>query len=222
MKTKIILLSLSLIALLAVSCGKEDSADVSKVVTFPEFVMEGEQYITIEAGEPFTDPGVKAYFDGQEVPVTVTGSVNTDLLKRQEIVYTAMGSVPGEISVSNSITRYVTVTVSDDIIVGDYTYATAAGVANPAKSMTISFNGMLGKYSATDLGNQGTPIPVTFDLVDGKFVMNPEVQDSPFGPFSVNSAVGEMTIVDGFIRFPFIFVSGTNTGYSGIGHWLKK
>jgi hypothetical protein len=58
------------------SCEREkDSEGISKITYFPDFKMTGDEVIFLNKGTAFTDPGVKAYENGIEIPVrqSVTG-----------------------------------------------------------------------------------------------------------------------------------------------------
>lgn len=222
MSTKIRLFYSLLIIILAgaalSSCSK-DSEGLSKVLTYPTFEMEGDQYITINVGSSYTDPGVTAWSGETELDVTVTGSVDTSVPNYYTITYST--EITGEISMSASTNRYVHVIVPGDPYIGEYYHATAAGAphATRTKTMEIRFNGGANKYRASDMGNQGSPIPVTFIVTGGVLTADPVIQSCTYGGWSLN---GEFTIIDGFVKFPFKFVEGGNTGTALTGYWKKK
>ena len=69
------------VALTLLSCEKDDeTANISQVTTYPDFVLEGEDLIVIVQGENFTDPGVRALEGETEIPVStsVVGSPYID------------------------------------------------------------------------------------------------------------------------------------------------
>jgi hypothetical protein len=55
-----------------VSCEKEETANISSVTSYPNFIMTGEDLVVTWVGAGFTDPGVKAEAGGTEIPVTTS------------------------------------------------------------------------------------------------------------------------------------------------------
>ena len=92
---KFIPLFYSLLAVLFVACNKdeihntEDQVGISRVTHFAVLQMSGPAYMSIVKGSTFTDPGVKAYEGSNEIPVTITGSVNTDETGLYVLTYSA-------------------------------------------------------------------------------------------------------------------------------------
>ncbi|KAA5548571.1 immunoglobulin-like domain-containing protein [Adhaeribacter rhizoryzae] len=57
------------------SCEKDDeTANISRVTSYPNFSMTGEDLVVTWVGAGFTDPGVKAEAGGNDLPVTTTVS----------------------------------------------------------------------------------------------------------------------------------------------------
>ncbi len=72
---KIIYLLLLPIIFIAVttSCEREkESEGISRITYFPDFKMSGDEVIVLNKGDNFTDPGIKAYENGVEIPVKST------------------------------------------------------------------------------------------------------------------------------------------------------
>jgi Domain of unknown function (DUF5011) len=86
----------SLAFMLFAACSKEPSFDYeegtvgsSRITHFPVFEYSGKTAMSVVKGTPFTDPGVKAKEGDTEIPVTVTGSVNTAVTGFYRLDYTA-------------------------------------------------------------------------------------------------------------------------------------
>jgi hypothetical protein len=115
--TRNILLAISLIAVM--SCEKKiDSDGLSKITYYPNFTMNGDAEMLLSVGADFTDPGVVATENGNEIPntVTVTGdffsgavsSVNTDVADKYIINYSATNSDGFAGTISRSVYVYNT------------------------------------------------------------------------------------------------------------------
>jgi hypothetical protein len=50
-------------------CNDLESEGLSRITYFPEFELQGEELYFIGEGDDFTDPGVKAFEAGEEIPV---------------------------------------------------------------------------------------------------------------------------------------------------------
>lgn len=91
---KIALICLSFI--LFIACKKDVSFDYaegtvgsSRVTNFPVFEFSGKDAMSVVVGSTYTDPGVKAKEGGSDIPVTVTGTVNTAVPGYYNLEYTA-------------------------------------------------------------------------------------------------------------------------------------
>jgi len=103
MKTTKILIAVFFITLSFVSCEKNvDSDNLSKITFYPTFEMTGDDFQIITLGTPYSDPGILATENGQEIPVTTSvvgtiqsysgNAVNADLANEYLINYTATNS----------------------------------------------------------------------------------------------------------------------------------
>lgn len=90
-----------LLAFTMVACEKDDeTANISRVTTYAEFDMSGDQFVSLVQGETFTDPGVTALEGETELDVTATGTVDTSTPGVYVITYSAVNSdnFPGTIT----------------------------------------------------------------------------------------------------------------------------
>lgn len=78
------------------ACGKEPTFDnndqkvgISRVVYFPSVAIKGDRLIIQNQGVAYTDPGVDAKLNGQNVNVTTTGSVNVNTPGVYNLTYSA-------------------------------------------------------------------------------------------------------------------------------------
>ena len=67
------LILLSLLAVCFVGC-KDDAESISRVTNYPDFTMNGDDFIIHQLGDAFTDPGVTATEAGAEIEVTNSAS----------------------------------------------------------------------------------------------------------------------------------------------------
>jgi hypothetical protein len=97
------LIGLFFIAAVLISCEKNvDSDGISKITYYPTFEMVGDDFQIIPLGTPYTDPGISATENGQDLPVTTTvtgtiqdysgSAVNSDLANEYLIDYSATNS----------------------------------------------------------------------------------------------------------------------------------
>ena len=146
----------------------------SRVTFFPTFTMEGEHYVSIVKGGSFTDPGVTAKEGANDLPVTVTGSVDVNTVGVYDIVYSATNKD----NFSSSVTRTVAVLPTEEQsgvnIAGQYFY-----VANPSYIATITKLAM-GFYLVDNVWG-GSTIPSYIFTTDGKNLTLPLNELSGFG-----------------------------------------
>ena len=112
MKRNLILLTVFFTLL--ISCNKdkidntEDRVGISKVTHFPVLTMEGDKIMVVEKGSAFTDPGVTAKAGENDVPVTESGSVDTDETGVYTLTYSAVNSDGFSASVRRTVAVYST------------------------------------------------------------------------------------------------------------------
>ena len=135
------LAALFLIAVSFVSCEKNvDSGNPSRITYYPTFEVTGSTLLLLPAGTPYTDPGVTATENGQNLPVTtsVVGTiqsysgttVDTDLENEYLVNYTATNSD----GFSGSTSRTVWVAVTGDLVTSIEGLYTSTVVRNGASS----------------------------------------------------------------------------------------
>ncbi|UKJ07687.1 DUF5011 domain-containing protein [Solitalea lacus] len=102
----------------------------SKVTSYPILTLNGDRYVALVNGGTFTDPGATATEGGQDVPVTVSGTVDPSKPGVYTLTYTAVNSD----GFSASINRTVVVATVDASAInndfsGRYARSTNASVA---------------------------------------------------------------------------------------------
>ena len=157
------------------SCEEEETADVSRVTYFPEFSMEGDKYYFTQQGSDFQEPGISATEGGEEIDVTISGSVDTDTPGAYYLTYSATN----EDGIEASTERIVIVT--DGAVAGNDLTGTYAGGYYGDATMTVE-KVKDGLYEATDVFGYGAPYPIPAtiaDLGNGNLVILKTT--SPFG-----------------------------------------
>lgn len=111
------LLAGTVVAVSLWSCSKDDEPD-PEIMYYPSIELEGDQYIYIETGGSFVEPGYLAIKDGQEASdeVIVTNNIDNTTPGLYEVNY----DIYNEYGYSAKATRYVMVTVPGDIVAGFY------------------------------------------------------------------------------------------------------
>ena len=113
MKNKYVFLLITFVAMI-VSCSKDtiinthDRVGISKVTYYPIITLTGDLIIPIPNGGTYTEPGAKAEAGGAEVPVTTTGSVDTNTDGVYRITYSATNSDGFSASASRTVVVYTT------------------------------------------------------------------------------------------------------------------
>lgn len=192
LKFKIFLLAFSF---LWVGCEDEETDDVSFVTSYPVFELTGGEVISIVAGGAFVDPGVVATEDGNEIPVTTIGSVDTSTPGVYQLTYVATNQDGFE----GSATREVVVT-EEDVSGTDLsgTYLRNNDVANPLITVIKIAEGY---YETSNASGDGNRIAARFLHVGGDEILIP-IQSSRFGRFEgsgVITAVGfdlQLVLID--------------------------
>ena len=93
-----ILLLLS--SLVVLSCDDDTTGGVSRITTYPDFTISGEEKVVIKVGTGFTDQGVIAEEGGEEIPVTKTVIGSSYIVPGQtqpeEVQYRTLSEVDDE------------------------------------------------------------------------------------------------------------------------------
>jgi len=78
-------------AVLLMGCEKDDeTANISRVTTYPVVTLVGEQWEVLLVGETFTDPGAEALEGETSIDYTTTGTVDTSTPGVYVLTYTAV------------------------------------------------------------------------------------------------------------------------------------
>ncbi len=119
MKTKVLYIAcLALIGFGLSSCEKE-SANKTMVTIYADMQLEGDDYMVIDKGSTYTDPGFSATVDGKDVSanVKIIGEVDSSVSGVYTILYTYTNSD----GFTSSLTRIVVVLDPNDAVEGFYT-----------------------------------------------------------------------------------------------------
>jgi len=180
---KFIPLFCSLLAVLFVACNKdeihntEDQVGISRVVQFAVLQMSGSEYMSVVKGSTFTDPGVKAFEGSNEIPVTITGSVNTDETGLYILTYSATNTD----GFSATTTRTVVVIASNELpdvdLSGKYDYVGSSTYTSTVTKVAE------GTYTTDNAWSGATVIPLVFVSLDGATISIPD-QSTAYGAAS--------------------------------------
>ena len=192
---KFIPLFYSLLTILFVACNKneihntEDQVGISRVTHFAVLQMSGPAYMSVVQGSTFTDPGVKAYEGSTEIPVTVTGSVNTD----QEGLYILTYSATNKDGYPATATRKVVVIASHEMpdvdLSGKYDYVGSSTYTSTVTKVSE------GTYTTDNAWSGATIIPLLFVSLDGVTISipnQPTAYGEAFGTGTFNTGTNRL------------------------------
>lgn len=191
--TKIYRFLLGLVFLTFLNSCSEEAPIESDITYYPTFEVIGGQYIMVESGTTFNDPGIIASAGESELPVTISGSVNTG----QVGVYTLTYSATNADGFSASTSRYVIVADDPDFIAGNDLSGGYTRDANAAHKMTLTKIAD-GFYQASDLLPPNNIRAVIAQVSDTEIII--PAQSSPFGEIGAGPTVfpgSSATIVGG-------------------------
>jgi hypothetical protein len=189
-------------SLLFLGCAKEEEFNNtetkvgrSRVTFFPVLEMSGNEAMSIVAGSTFTDPGVKATEGGNEIPVTTSGTVNTNSPGFYRLIYTATNK-----DGFNATTERIVVVLPEAEkpgvdLSGEYLPIGGA----PANAIVTKIDE--GLYFSTNIWGGGSlaVIPAYFISTDGKTLLVP-LQDLNNGAGRIQSE-GTGTYNNGLISW---------------------
>jgi hypothetical protein len=89
---KKIFISLMIVSGLLLTSCEESTDGVSKVTAYANFTMNGNALVVLTQGETYTEAGVNAEADGKVLPVTITGTVDTNKPTVYKLRYSATNS----------------------------------------------------------------------------------------------------------------------------------
>lgn len=90
---------------MAVSCSETSTDNVSKVTNYPLMTLNGERTVVLNQGDTYTELGAISMAGSEELPITLTGTVNTSIPDVYKLTYTSV-NVDG---FSATLTRAVVV-----------------------------------------------------------------------------------------------------------------
>ena len=201
-----------------VSCSKDkiinthDRVGISKVTYYANIVLTGSPVISIIKGSAFTDPGVKAEAGGTEVPVTTTGTVNSDEVGLYTLTYSATNAD----GYSSSASRIVVVIPSAELpgvdLSGTYLAVPVGTTPGPAQISKVAE----GVYYSTDIWTGAAVIPGYFICTDGSSVSVP-LQNTAYGGMVTES---DGTYVNGLITWSVTLVD--QGPFTATKKWQKQ
>lgn len=135
MKTYLKLIILFLCTL-SVSCKEYDTSypegyvGSSKITQYPVLTLNGDRYVALVNGGTFTDPGATAKAGDQDVPVTVTGSVDSSTPGVYTLTYSAVNTDGFSASINRTVViATVDASAENNDLSGSYARSTNGSVA---------------------------------------------------------------------------------------------
>ncbi|WP_166669337.1 MULTISPECIES: DUF5011 domain-containing protein [unclassified Flavobacterium] len=89
---KKIFISLMVVSGLLLTSCEESTDGVSKVTAYANLTMNGDALVVLTQGETYTEAGVEAEANGQVLPVTIDGTVDTSKPTVYKLRYSAVNS----------------------------------------------------------------------------------------------------------------------------------
>ena len=156
MKKKQLFILVAALSLIAAGCTKT-SEGVTRITYYPVLTLEGAQYVTMEVGSSFSDPGYSAIMNGEDVTDQVEVTSNLDSSKPG--MYKVNYSIVNEDGIAATASRYVIVAAAGDEIPGSYTTnpnsyrdnGSAQAKMGGAYQVIIYPNGKPNEYVVSDL-----------------------------------------------------------------------
>ena len=217
MKKRYAFLLIAFVAEIA-SCNKDkiintaDRVGISKVTYYANITLTGNPVLSIIKGGTFTDPGVKAEAGGKDVPVTTTGTVNTNEVG----LYTLNYSATNADGYSSSASRVVVVIPSAEQpgvdLSGTYVAVPVGSTPGPAQITKVA----QGVYYSTDIWTGGAVIPGYFICLDGSSI-NVPLQTTGYGRMQTEA---DGTYVNGLITWTITLLD--QGPYTATKKWQKQ
>lgn len=79
-----------LLAIITVSCSETSTDNVSKVTYYPLMTLNGERTVILNQGDTYTELGAISMAGSKELPITITGTVNTAIPNVYKLTYTSV------------------------------------------------------------------------------------------------------------------------------------
>ena len=84
-------------------CKKDDTDNISRIKSYPALTLAGGEYIVINVGEAFTDPGAQATLAGSSITPIISGAVNVNTPGIYRISYKAANTENDTVSLVRSV-----------------------------------------------------------------------------------------------------------------------
>ena len=93
-KNIFLVMMLAMVSFALTSCGDKDSEGKSRFTYYPVLELAGDEYMVVDKGSTFQDPGYSATLNGEDVSsqVTVNSNVNTGKSGIYTVVYSIVNS----------------------------------------------------------------------------------------------------------------------------------
>jgi len=144
-----------ILTILIVSCSDTTTDDVSRVTNYPVMTLNGERTIVLNQGQTYTEEGAVSLAGTEELPVTITGPVNTAVPNVYKVTYTSvnvdgfaatltravvvLSTAPSTIDLSGSFTRNGNVNKVTKLSDRKYICDNATGYNVAADKVTLEF-----------------------------------------------------------------------------------
>lgn len=79
-----------ILTIVAVSCSDTTTDDVSRVTNYPVMTLNGERTVVLNQGRTYTESGAASLAGTEELPITITGTVNTSVPNVYKLTYTSV------------------------------------------------------------------------------------------------------------------------------------
>jgi len=109
MKRHIKILAILLLSMSIFSCSDEDFnypegfVGESKITNYATFDMKGDRYVVLNKGGTYTEAGVTAKEGDKDLPVVITGTVNTSVAGVYNLTYSAVNADGFSASVNRTV-----------------------------------------------------------------------------------------------------------------------
>ena len=108
----------AMVGLVLTSCGDKDSEGQSRFTYYPLLELEGDDYMVVDKGTTFQDPGFTATLNGEDVSNQVAVNSNVNMAKSG--VYTIVYSIVNSDGITANAKRTVVVLDPNSAIEGFY------------------------------------------------------------------------------------------------------
>jgi hypothetical protein len=140
MKKYLKYIGIAVLGMVLFSCKKdsfnypEGTVGVSKITTYAEFTLSGEDYVYVKKGDPYVEPGVAAKEGTADLTVTTTGLPDVNTAGVYTVTYSATNKDNFSATASRTVVVYSTdATAAANDFSGNYARNTNGSVAEWTK-----------------------------------------------------------------------------------------